>query len=812
MSEPNNAVVCLVVLVDSSLPVLSEWPEICANYVRALITRLRESYKPRPFRIACVCYASASTRPNPLLSRTYFMGAQELTIPLAKNPQRFGVGQTGAGTQGMAVLEGIVAAIELFDAFKEASTNITPRCHIVHIAACNPDGAERPLWNTSSTLDSVTWDTLPAEIRKRAINYSLVALRPSQKLTDFYNTVASGSTQNAWFETKSSHAVCLMGYPPAPKHSQSSQSASSQPSPTKRSMEAGSSPESKRARFPSKASPNMKHSPIPKSSEPRLTEPPAQPVAPSQAVQSTSSTAHSSVPGSKTATEQQNDHTTRAPSLAEAQRATLVQAYQRLQNADIAIKSREREIAEAERVGDHAKLAELRHSQEKDKILFVRLRDALMRAAASSKRSETEAPAKSQTSAPTNLISSDGPSSFSPKPTPSVPAAAGISRTRTPSQTQQPLPQAPIVPSGTSPQLAAQMQKLVAVNQHNRTPRTSAGNLPSQEQPPPSAIQAGTGRPPSEWKGLLAWKGTDPMSGQRREMQTWVALKLSPQADNVKMDTWPRLITLNPSATIVPPVNILHEWITSHSGMIAMLLPADQKTNDDNFRTLARLLAEKSMFALASWPGADGQLKNQLVLFPHRESLAGAYFPDGVPELPKSPMQPQPQPPAQQQNTFQTKYHALYQKLPPLHRARLDMMPPAQREEAMKVLVTVMLRNQKNSGQMIPQQQPGGMPVASQGSTVGQPMQPGMGMNVGNPFAGRPPAMFPTGQPAPPGHMQGASGMMGLTPQQMAMGGLSFNHMHNRTPSVGSNPMASVSPGMMQSFMQRNPDPSNPGM
>lgn len=41
------------------------------------------------------------------------MGAQELTIPLAKNPQRFGVGQTGAGTQGMAVLEGIVAAIEV---------------------------------------------------------------------------------------------------------------------------------------------------------------------------------------------------------------------------------------------------------------------------------------------------------------------------------------------------------------------------------------------------------------------------------------------------------------------------------------------------------------------------------------------------------------------------------------------------------------------------------------------------------------------------------------------------------------------------
>lgn len=62
-----------------------------------------------------------------------------------------------------------------------------------------------------------------------------------------------------------------------------------------------------------------------------------------------------------------------------------------------------------------------------------------------------------------------------------------------------------------------------------------------------------------------------------------------------KMDTWPSLITLNPSTTIVPPINILHEWITTHSGVIAMLLPAEQKISGDNFRTLARLLAEKSM-------------------------------------------------------------------------------------------------------------------------------------------------------------------------------------------------------------------------
>lgn len=175
-------------------------------------------------------------------------------------------------------------------------------------------------------------------------------------------------------------------------------------------------------------------------------------------------------------------------------------------------------------------------------------------------------------------------------------------------------------------------------------------------------------------------------------------------------------------------------------------------------------------------------------------------------------MQAQPQSSAQQQNTAMANFNAIYQRLPPAHRARLDMVAPERREEAMKVLLN-MLRNKHNSDQMITQQQPGGMSVATPGSVPGQPMgqpmgQPGMGMGAGNPFAGRPPAMFPTGQPAPPG----ASGMMGFTPQQMAMGGLPFGRMHNRTPSAGSNPMANVSPSVMQSFMQRNPDPSNPGM
>ena len=41
--------------------------------------------------------------------------------------------------------------------------------HIIHLAASPPDSAERPMWNVSPLLDSLTWDTLPAELRKVCI-------------------------------------------------------------------------------------------------------------------------------------------------------------------------------------------------------------------------------------------------------------------------------------------------------------------------------------------------------------------------------------------------------------------------------------------------------------------------------------------------------------------------------------------------------------------------------------------------------------------------------------------------------------------
>ena len=79
--------------------------------------------------------------------------------------------------------------------------------YLIHVAATPPDPATKPLWNSSPALDSVTWDTIPAEIRKvrplcpyvclasmlnvpkRGIHYSNVLLQQIPRLTEFQAAV-----------------------------------------------------------------------------------------------------------------------------------------------------------------------------------------------------------------------------------------------------------------------------------------------------------------------------------------------------------------------------------------------------------------------------------------------------------------------------------------------------------------------------------------------------------------------------------------------------------------------------------------------
>jgi len=53
-------------------------------------------------------------------------------------------------------------------------------CHLWHFAAGQPDDAKHPLWNSSSTLDTLTWPTVPAELKK----VSLLSQHCEANLTD----------------------------------------------------------------------------------------------------------------------------------------------------------------------------------------------------------------------------------------------------------------------------------------------------------------------------------------------------------------------------------------------------------------------------------------------------------------------------------------------------------------------------------------------------------------------------------------------------------------------------------------------------
>ncbi|KAI0084114.1 hypothetical protein BDY19DRAFT_556409 [Irpex rosettiformis] len=156
----------------------------------------------------------------------------------------------------MAVLEGLVAVLELFDRLKETAQHKTDavliKAHVIHLAACQPDAAERPMWNVSPALDTVTWDSMPSEFRKREINYSLVQLRPISRLSDLYNSIAAIGSQEPWFKVRPGHSVRLMGYPaPPPKHGTGA----------KRAMDPTSSPDNKRQKVSShpQPSPRVSH-------------------------------------------------------------------------------------------------------------------------------------------------------------------------------------------------------------------------------------------------------------------------------------------------------------------------------------------------------------------------------------------------------------------------------------------------------------------------------------------------------------------------------------------------------------------------
>ncbi|KAF8838598.1 hypothetical protein BDN67DRAFT_971308 [Paxillus ammoniavirescens] len=226
--EPNADLVAVACVVEASLLLASEWSRILTEYIFPLLKRLNELHPTHQFRLAFVTYGAADTRPSPLLSKRFFANVSQVIKELREEPSKLGIGQTNSGgARGLSALEGLVAAIELFDILM-ASTNLavnhaqtqSPQkdnrslvSHLLHIAASPPDSAQRPQCNTLQHLDSVTWESIPTELKKRKINLSLISLRKIVQFQDLQSSVAGLGTQLPWFNVHAPHVLSLAGFP-----------------------------------------------------------------------------------------------------------------------------------------------------------------------------------------------------------------------------------------------------------------------------------------------------------------------------------------------------------------------------------------------------------------------------------------------------------------------------------------------------------------------------------------------------------------------------------------------------------------------
>jgi hypothetical protein len=127
-----TGIVALACVVESSLTLASEWRWILSEYVVPVLKRLNDihpgyqvsraqvvtgqtNFDAFQTRIGFITYATADARPTPILVKRHFSALLPAVFKeLNEEPARLGIGQTSSGTNGMAALEGLIAAVEVF--------------------------------------------------------------------------------------------------------------------------------------------------------------------------------------------------------------------------------------------------------------------------------------------------------------------------------------------------------------------------------------------------------------------------------------------------------------------------------------------------------------------------------------------------------------------------------------------------------------------------------------------------------------------------------------------------------------------------
>ncbi|KAI0077281.1 hypothetical protein K474DRAFT_1661889 [Panus rudis PR-1116 ss-1] len=777
--------VAVVLLLDASIALGSVVQNALKQCVEPFLHRLHELHPSALPRIALVCYSSSATRPSPILHRHFFTEPKAILSEFRERPSQFGVGKCSTGgDRGLAALEGIVAALEMIDTLLDNSNpqNINIHPFLLHFAAIPPDSAERPLHNVLPRFDSASWDTLPQEMKRKSISYTVVLLQPIPRLEQFHSAVASGNVQSAWFQVHDAHKVLISGIRQAVKRP------------------AELSPKAKRQKVTSpKQGTSVVHSP--KQSNPVVNTPkipaaaPQPPAAPPQPPIATASSSNGPAPVVSHAAN---------PSVTFEQAQFIFQQCQRL---EIASKQRAHQIMLAKASGDIEKAGKLEDEMTKIKGESMRLKqiiskylentvdkDRFIRWAKQSfiQRSMQHVPHAQNASAPVPSGSVAQPPPTSQQPPSSGPHILDQQVAGPSTQPQMP-PSNPAPPSAMlaphlTPEIAAQWDKLN--QQRNRTPLMTNATIPPA--PPPAygnpLPQGQPGDPqPVIWTGALTWSGVEPISNMKQDIRIRVRFSAGVTTQIPDTSNWPSEMHITPAAQY-PPVSVLTDWLVRIPVVLLKVGALDNA--DPGWGMLVKLLIEKRRHALIAWKEGNDS-KARILLFvarPHPPALLAAYFPSGMPEMPKETIA------GVSLHQFSPPDAAIIWRLPADGVRMVEAEPMAVRFNKLgEILKVAKARTQSNSG-------------SGSGAPTGMSMMPGAGQGPG---PGPNPMLM---NAVPPAHVKpnaaGANAMRNMSPTQLAR--LRSMAAHHRTPSGGGGLPPNMTPEMLQSFMQRPPqDPSS---
>ncbi|KAF9000740.1 hypothetical protein BDQ17DRAFT_1359462 [Cyathus striatus] len=796
-------IVSLALVVESSVAVHAEWRRILVDYISQILRRLAETYSANNghrLRIAFVTYGSADTLPTPLLSKRFFTDYLQVIKELKEHQAEMGLGETNSGgSKGMAALEGLTAAVELFDQLKVQSQSkdlSRPTIHhLLHISASPPDDAMHPRWNVASALDNLTWDTLPSELKKRNIHFSLLCLRlPTQRLTDLFAAASVSGPTNPWFQVNPSHSISLSGF--TPSQPQKVIKRSGEPHAIERPQEA---------------------------KRPRLTDiSPKPPLAKeSTNLHATPITLTQSLP---TAIAQPHP-----PQSANNQPFTMNQLMQRLHNMREQLGQLEMTLKNAENEGNKEKAETLRLEYNRNQEIYAKLSQIV--AAYNQQRQQADAHVQGQ--APTTIArTQSSPVHMQKESIPKIsspsndlaqisstlqPPQVIHSRTISGSNIPQPIvtnttPTSQPLPSGAAKipvPVEAQMRGLLDQRRHLGGGMGISPPVPNVPHPEivstsSSTVRAGIAstlplKPPFQttepvtgngsakpssvmvWQGTFTWSGTGP-SGKKEIRANLFASSNSPEC---RADTWPDNFTLVPTQTPIVELSDLREWMKRHKPALCTFYPdttqGEGEMNNSYYRMLVQLLTQRRIYATAAWTRPSGAQENNVLIMAMNAGLIGAFFPlTGIPEMPKPSNPTAPLPLTQLTG------------LPPQLVAQLQ---PLNNEQRMQYLAQYVQQKQMQARQAEQVQN------NSSQSQVNPLMMMSQGINS---------ATQPNSAHSQPiyGNMGGMSGHVGMQVGSNGNNAMSLGPGHaNNIASVQSR---SIGGGNMnydlQSFMQRNGD------